>query len=93
MKVRVYNNLFSVPEPSERWEEELNTTSEVVHKSAIIDPSVVEMCDVKNVDKWKSNCAFQFERNVSKKCEVTPKFLNKYFNYELIFFVIGLLCC
>lgn len=62
-EVRVYNNLFSVPEPSERWEEELNPTSEAVHKTAIVDPSIVDICDAKHVDKWKSNAAFQFERN------------------------------
>lgn len=61
-EVRVYNNLFSVPEPTDRWEEELNPQSEVVHAEAIVDPSVLEVCDAKDVDKWKSNAALQFER-------------------------------
>eukprot|EP00594_Rhizosolenia_setigera_P016456 CAMPEP_0178962906 /NCGR_PEP_ID=MMETSP0789-20121207/14667_1 /TAXON_ID=3005 /ORGANISM="Rhizosolenia setigera, Strain CCMP 1694" /LENGTH=688 /DNA_ID=CAMNT_0020647193 /DNA_START=117 /DNA_END=2183 /DNA_ORIENTATION=+ len=61
-EVRVFNNLFTVPEPSSRWEEELNADSEVIHANAIIDPSVCELCDVKHVDKWHSNTALQFER-------------------------------
>lgn len=61
-QVRVFNNLFTVPEPSSRWEEELNADSEVIHANAIIDPSVCELCDAKHVDKWHSNTALQFER-------------------------------
>jgi len=61
-EVRVYNNLFLVPEPSDRWEEELNPQSEVVHKQAIVDPSVAEICDAKHVDPWNNNAALQFER-------------------------------
>lgn len=59
-EVRIYNNLFSVPEPSDRWEEELNPSSEVLHTDSIVDPSVMET--IKNVDRWNSNAAFQFER-------------------------------
>ena len=61
-EIRIYNHLFLVPEPSDRWEEELNPKSEIIYSNAIIDPSVREVVDVKNVDKWKSNQAFQFER-------------------------------
>lgn len=61
-EVRVYNHLFTVPEPTDQWEEELNPNSEVVYKSAIIDSSVREQVDAKHVDKWKSSFALQFER-------------------------------
>lgn len=62
-EVRLYNNLFTVPEPTDLWEEELNRkTSEVVYPNAIIDPSVCEYVDRKYVDKWHSNRALQFER-------------------------------
>ncbi|KAL7465538.1 hypothetical protein ACHAXS_005859 [Conticribra weissflogii] len=61
-EVRVYNHLFTVPEPSDLWEDELNPESEVVYPNAIIDPSVLSLVDKKNVDKWKSNQALQFER-------------------------------
>jgi hypothetical protein len=58
----VYNHLFTEAEPSDRWEEELNAASEIVHPNAIVDPSVLELVDKKDVDKWKSNQALQFER-------------------------------
>jgi glutaminyl-tRNA synthetase len=61
-EVRVYNHLFTVPEPTDQWEEELNPESEVVFPKAIVDPSVREVVDAKNVDKWNSNTALQFER-------------------------------
>jgi len=61
-KVHIYGNLFTVPEPSDRWEEELNENSEIVHHSALIDPSVQDIVDVANVSKWHSNLALQFER-------------------------------
>ena len=61
-EVRVYNHLFTVAEPSDRWEEELNSEREIVYANAIIDPSVLELVDKKDVDKWKSNQALQFER-------------------------------
>lgn len=61
-EVRVYDHLFTVPEPSDQWEDELNPKSEVVHPQAIVDPSVRELVDVKDVDVWKSNYALQFER-------------------------------
>ena len=61
-EIRVYNHLFTVPEPSDLWEEELNPDSEVLYKTAIIDPSVRDLVDAKHVDPWKSNVAFQLER-------------------------------
>merc|ERR1712038_2145463 len=61
-EIRVYNHLFVVPEPSDRWEEELNPKSEVLYLNAIVDPSVREVVDAKDVDKWTSNRALQFER-------------------------------
>lgn len=61
-EVRVYGHLFTVPEPSDLWEEELNPKSEVVYPNAIVDPSVREFVDAKDVDEWQSTFAFQFER-------------------------------
>lgn len=61
-EVRVYGHLFTVPEPTDRWEEELNPKSEVVYSGALVDPSVRELVDAHNVDRWQSNKAFQFER-------------------------------
>jgi len=61
-EVRVYGHLFTVPEPSDRWEEELNDKSETIYANAIVDPSVREIVDVKDVNRWKSNHALQFER-------------------------------
>ena len=63
-EVRVYNELFTVPEPTELWEDELNPESEIVYKNAIIDPSIKEVhgVDKKDVDPWKSNTVVQFER-------------------------------
>lgn len=61
-EIRVYNHLFAVTEPSDRWEEELNPNSEVVYPKAFVDPSVREVVDAKDVNKWTSNVALQFER-------------------------------
>ena len=61
-EVRVYNHLFTVPEPSELWEEELNPQSEIVYPNARVDPSVAEIADKNDVDEWTSNAAVQFER-------------------------------
>jgi glutaminyl-tRNA synthetase len=61
-EVRVYNHLFTVPEPSDRWEEELNPNSEIIYPNALVDPSVRDMVDAKFVDKWHSNPSLQFER-------------------------------
>jgi glutaminyl-tRNA synthetase len=61
-EVRVYNNLFTVPEPSELWEDELNPESEIVFANARVDPSVVEIAGKKDVNEWTSNAAVQFER-------------------------------
>lgn len=63
-EVRVYTELFTVPEPSDLWEDELNKESEIVYKNAMLDPSIKEIpgVDKENVDKWKSNTVVQFER-------------------------------
>jgi len=61
-EIRVYNHLFTVPEPSDQWEDELNPESEVLFKNAVIDPSVRDLVDAATVDPWKSNMAFQLER-------------------------------
>eukprot|EP00566_Odontella_aurita_P007834 CAMPEP_0113539290 /NCGR_PEP_ID=MMETSP0015_2-20120614/7835_1 /TAXON_ID=2838 /ORGANISM="Odontella" /LENGTH=707 /DNA_ID=CAMNT_0000438951 /DNA_START=88 /DNA_END=2211 /DNA_ORIENTATION=- /assembly_acc=CAM_ASM_000160 len=61
-EVRVYGHLFTVPEPTDRWEEEVNPKSEAVHPNAIIDPSVKDAVDASRVDRWTSNPALQFER-------------------------------
>jgi glutaminyl-tRNA synthetase len=68
-EVRVYNHLFTVPEPSDLWEDELHPESEIVYPHARVDPSVLESLakrvvdkDTPIVDKWTSNAAFQFER-------------------------------
>jgi len=61
-EARVYGHLFTVPEPSDLWEQELNQKSEEVFPNAIVDPSVKEFVDKKDVDVWKSNYALQFER-------------------------------
>mmetsp|Transcript_24643 Transcript_24643/g.60491 ORF Transcript_24643/g.60491 Transcript_24643/m.60491 type:complete len:695 (-) Transcript_24643:122-2206(-) len=61
-EVRVYNHLFTVAEPTDLWEEELNPESEIVYPNAIIDASVSELVDSAKLDKWQSNAALQFER-------------------------------
>lgn len=61
-EIRVYNHLFTVTEPTELWEDELNPKSEIVYPKAIIDPSVKELVDSSKVDKWNSNQALQLER-------------------------------
>jgi glutaminyl-tRNA synthetase len=61
-EIRLYSELFTVPEPSDLWEDELNKKSEIVYTDALVDPSVKELIDVKNIDIWQSNVAFQFER-------------------------------
>mmetsp|Transcript_113401 Transcript_113401/g.169593 ORF Transcript_113401/g.169593 Transcript_113401/m.169593 type:complete len:692 (+) Transcript_113401:112-2187(+) len=61
-EVRIYNHLFTVPEPTELWEDEVNRESEVVYPNAIVDPSIAPVVDAKDVDEWTSNTAVQFER-------------------------------
>ncbi|GKY99874.1 hypothetical protein MPSEU_000941100 [Mayamaea pseudoterrestris] len=61
-EVRLYDNLFSVPEPSDLWEDELNPASEVVYENALVDPFVRQLMAGCKVDKWRSNTALQFER-------------------------------
>lgn len=61
-EIRVYNNLFSVSEPSDLWEDELNPKSEVVFQHAKLDPSVKELVDSATVNKWVSGTSIQIER-------------------------------
>jgi len=61
-EIRVYNHLFTVPEPTDLWEEELNKNSEIVRENGFIDPSVRDLVDKKDVSTIKSNQALQFER-------------------------------
>merc|ERR1712157_412252 len=59
-EVRLYDHLFTVPEPTDRWEEELNPNSEILHTNALVDPSVLAFS--LHSSKWESNPSFQFER-------------------------------
>lgn len=61
-EIRVYNHLFTVPEPSDLWEEEINPNSEILYQNGFVDPSVRSLVDKKDVSLIKSNQAFQFER-------------------------------
>jgi len=61
-EIRVYGHLFTVPEPTDLWEEEINPESEIIYQNGFIDPSVRSMVDKKDVSHIKSNQAFQFER-------------------------------
>jgi len=61
-EVRVYNHLFTVPEPTDLWEEEINPDSEIVYENAFVDPSVQSLVDKKDISLIKSNQALQFER-------------------------------
>mmetsp|Transcript_24231 Transcript_24231/g.55165 ORF Transcript_24231/g.55165 Transcript_24231/m.55165 type:complete len:711 (-) Transcript_24231:264-2396(-) len=64
-EIRIYDNLFLTPKPTDLWEEELNPENEIVYKDALVDPSVVEdgMCGTKGEEgKWISGNSFQFER-------------------------------
>lgn len=59
-KIRIYNELFTVPEPSDLWEDELNANSKVEYNTAFIDPYITQLN--LHVDKWTSNQALQMER-------------------------------
>ena len=41
IQVRMYSHLFTVEEPSEAWELELNPESLIIHKGARVDPSLI----------------------------------------------------
>ena len=57
VEVRLYDNLFTVEEPSdERWQAELNPVSEVVKSSAMVDPSILRL------KLTHSETVVQFER-------------------------------
>jgi glutaminyl-tRNA synthetase len=61
-EIRVYNNLFSVAEPTELWEDELNPNSEIVYASSKVDPSIKDLVDGAKVNKWVSGTPLQIER-------------------------------
>jgi len=61
-EIRVYNHLFSVPEPTDLWEDEINPKSEIIYKRGYIDPSVRDLVCCTKINKIQSNQALQFER-------------------------------
>jgi len=61
-EIRVYSHLFTVPEPTDCWEEEINPKSEIIYANGFIDPSVRQLVDKKDISPIKSNQALQFER-------------------------------
>jgi len=84
-EVRVYNHLFTVPEPSDQWEDELNLESEILHTNALVDPSVCDVVDKKDVGVWKSNYAVQFERMGYFCVDIDTTFDSKTKEGKLIF--------
>ncbi|KAG5182599.1 Glutaminyl-tRNA synthetase [Tribonema minus] len=52
-EIRLYNHLFTVPEPDANWEQQLNLESEVVMPNAVVDSSVLGCA---------AGSPFQFER-------------------------------
>eukprot|EP00529_Nitzschia_sp_RCC80_P015617 CAMPEP_0113508824 /NCGR_PEP_ID=MMETSP0014_2-20120614/37230_1 /TAXON_ID=2857 /ORGANISM="Nitzschia sp." /LENGTH=701 /DNA_ID=CAMNT_0000404577 /DNA_START=211 /DNA_END=2316 /DNA_ORIENTATION=- /assembly_acc=CAM_ASM_000159 len=86
-EVRIYNHLFTVPEPTDTWEDEINPGSEIVHTNAFVDPSVREVTsvDASCVDDWKSNAAFQFERMGYFVVDIDTTYKNETGDGELIF--------
>jgi len=61
-EIRVYNHLFTVPEPTDLWEEEINPQSEIIYQNGFVDPSVQSLCDKKDISLIRCNQALQFER-------------------------------
>ena len=61
-EIRIYNHLFTVPEPSDTWEDEINPQSEIVYTQGFVDPSVRNMVCASKVSAIQSNQALQFER-------------------------------
>lgn len=84
-EVRIYNHLFIVPEPTDRYEEELNPKSEAVYKEALIDDSVLQSLCTQTISKWESNPAFQFERFGYFVVDTDTSFNPKTRNGTLIF--------
>jgi len=54
-EVRMYDHLFTVEEPDDDWEAQLNKSSEVIYHNALVDPSVLKYT---GISEW--HC--QFER-------------------------------
>ena len=61
-EVRLYDKLFTVPVPTDLWEQELNESSELICSNALIDPSVSTVLKDATISQWHSNPAFQLER-------------------------------
>jgi glutaminyl-tRNA synthetase len=57
-EVRLYDHLFTVPFVTSNWEKELNHKSEVIVKSALVDPSILSSSGAIPVPETH----FQFER-------------------------------
>ena len=54
-EVRLYDKLFSVPVPTDLWEQELNPSSEQVCSNALVDPSVSTTLKDATISQWHSN--------------------------------------
>jgi len=61
-EIRVYNHLFTVPEPTDLWQDEINSNSEIIYHHGFIDPSVRSLVCKRLISPIKSNQALQFER-------------------------------
>ena len=63
-EIRIYNHLFTVPEPTDLWEDEINSKSEIIYSKGKIDSSVLvnDLCCCTKINRKQSNQAFQFER-------------------------------
>jgi len=61
-EIRVYNHLFTVPEPTDLWQDEINSKSEIIYQHGFIDPSVRPLVCKSLISPIKSNQALQFER-------------------------------
>jgi len=57
-EVRLYDHLFTVPFVTSNWEKELNHESEVIVRSALVDPSILSSAGVMPMPETH----FQFER-------------------------------
>ena len=55
LEVRWYDHLFTVEQPDDNWEAQLNRSSEIVYANAVVDPSLLKY---KGIAEW--HC--QFER-------------------------------
>ena len=54
----IYNYLFTVPDPTDLWEDEINPKSRIVYKNSFVNPSVKNVMN----NLTKANQVIQFER-------------------------------